>query len=146
MILDLKKFKTADLSETMTNGNGDIEPVIKINDSQITFNSAFLKAIENAPYIDMLLDIKTQRVAFVGQKEQTKSSRRFYHQKSKHKKVDKVNSVYWTGKAVRKFFDTTFKRKPGVEMKMFGKKFDNAILFSMKVEKPDMVWFDEMED
>lgn len=131
MYFDLKSFKKADLSETMVSGNGDIQPVVKINDNQITFNRAFIKAINNAGYIEMMVDINSQQVAFIGLDKPTRSSRRFYHQKSKNK-VEKVNSVYWTGKVIRHFFDTTFKRKPGTEIKLFGKKYDNAIVFSMK--------------
>ena len=50
MIFDLSKFKKADLSSTMISGNGDIQPVIKINDHQITFNRTFeLAALVSAP-------------------------------------------------------------------------------------------------
>lgn len=124
----LKSFKLVDLSNT--NGtNISVTPTIKVTDENVTFNKAFCKAVGLAPYIELYVDIEGSKIAFVGTDSATKTCRKFYHQKSSIKQPKSVNTVYWTGQAIRHVINVAIKREPGQNVKLSGEQVEGAIIF-----------------
>ncbi|MGX9222487.1 hypothetical protein [Lactiplantibacillus plantarum] len=125
----LKNFKIVDLSET--NGtNISVTPTIKITDENVTFNKAFCKAIGLAPYVELYVDINDSKIAFVGTDSATKTCRKFYRQKSSAKKPKSINTVYWTGQAIRHVINVAIRREPGQTIKLAGQQEEGAIIFN----------------
>lgn len=119
----LNGFKQVDLSST--NGMGST-PTIKVTDSSVTFNRGFCRELNFAQFIELYVDIKNHKVAFMGTNTETKVSRHF----CQPKKSKKVSGVYWTGKSIRHVIDVSLNRKSGQILKLVGSKENGAIVFN----------------